>query len=158
MKTLLLIRHAKSDWPENMKDFDRPLAEKGLIDAKKMSNYLFEENILIDQMITSPAYRAKTTCSIFAEKYKMKFSEDAELYFAQNSEFINAISNADEKANSLAIFSHNDGISDFASSLCGDDLQFKTCAVAIFELKSETWANFRKNSIIVKDYLTPKEI
>ena len=37
MKTLLLIRHAKSDWPENMKDFDRPLAEKGLIDAKKIA-------------------------------------------------------------------------------------------------------------------------
>lgn len=158
MKTLLLIRHAKSDWPENMKDFDRPLAEKGFNDAEKMSNYLFEENILIDQMITSPAFRAKTTCSIFAEKYKMKFCEDAELYFAQNSEFINAISNADEKANSLAIFSHNDGISDFASSLCGDDLQFKTCAVAIFELKSETWADFKKNSIVLKDYLSPKEI
>ncbi len=158
MKTLLLIRHAKSDWPENMKDFDRPLAEKGFNDAEKMANFLFNENISIDKMITSPALRAKTTCSIFAEKYQMNVCEDAELYHAQNSEFINAISKADEKANSLAIFSHNDGISDFASSLCGDDLQLKTCAVAIFELKSETWANFRKNSIVLKDYFSPKEI
>ena len=40
MKTLILVRHAKSDWPENTEDFDRPLAEKGLHDAEKMSHFL----------------------------------------------------------------------------------------------------------------------
>ena len=158
MKTLILVRHAKSDWPENMRDFDRPLAARGLKDAQKMAEYLVEENIAIDQMITSPALRAKTTCSIFAKEFQMDFFEDAELYHAQDSEFINVISNADENARSLAIFSHNEGISEFASSLCGDSLQFKTCAVAIFELYTETWTDFIKNPITLKDYFTPKDL
>ena len=43
MKTLILIRHAKSDWPENTEDFDRPLSEKGFKDAEKMSHYLKQQ-------------------------------------------------------------------------------------------------------------------
>ena len=65
MKTLILVRHAKSDWPENTDDFDRPLAESGLQDAVKMSNFLKNQNIAIDKMVSSPALRALNTCEIF---------------------------------------------------------------------------------------------
>lgn len=158
MKTLVLVRHAKSDWPENMRDFDRPLAERGINDAHKMAEFLLQSGLKIDQFITSPAMRAKTTCSIFAEKYQKEYFEDADLYHAKNKEFMSAISKADENANSLAIFSHNEGISEFASSLCGDSLQFKTCAVAIFELNSESWINFKNDKIELKEYFKPKNL
>ena len=69
MKTLILVRHAKSDWPENTDDFDRPLAESGLQDAVKMSNFLKNQNITIDKMVSSPALRALNTCEIFHNIY-----------------------------------------------------------------------------------------
>lgn len=158
MKTLVLVRHAKSDWPPMMKDFDRPLAKRGINDAHKMAEFLRESGFKIDQFITSPAKRAKTTCSIFAEKYQKEYSEDPQMYHAQKKEFINAISKTEENASSVAIFSHNEGISEFASSLCEDSLQFKTCAVAIFELNSETWIDFKNNEIELKEYFTPKSL
>jgi phosphohistidine phosphatase SixA len=58
MKKLILVRHAKSDWPENTDDFDRPLAEKGEKNAEKMAKFLKENNIEIDKFYSSPALRA----------------------------------------------------------------------------------------------------
>ena len=69
MKTLILVRHAKSDWPENTEDFDRPLAEKGIHDAEKMSKFLKEKNIKIEKFFSSPALRAFNTCEIFNNEY-----------------------------------------------------------------------------------------
>ena len=158
MKTLVLVRHAKSDWPPFTPDFDRPLAERGINDAHKMAEFLLNSGVKIDQFITSPAMRAKTTCSIFAAKYQKEYSEDADLYHANNKEFFTAISKADENANSLAIFSHNEGISEFASTLHGDYIGFKTCAVAIFELNSENWIDFKNNKIELKDFFKPKNL
>ena len=53
MKTLILVRHAKSDWPENTDDFDRPLAERGLEDAVKMSKFLKDNNIEIQKFVST---------------------------------------------------------------------------------------------------------
>ena len=55
MKTLLLVRHAKSDWPTNVDDFDRPLNERGHKDAPKMAKFLKEISVTIDAFLTSPA-------------------------------------------------------------------------------------------------------
>ena len=61
MKTLILVRHAKSDWTENTDDFDRPLNERGHQDAPKMAKFLKSEEVKIDVFVTSPAKRALTT-------------------------------------------------------------------------------------------------
>lgn len=158
MKTLILVRHAKSDWGNLVPDFDRPLAPRGIKKANTMAEYLLKENIQIDQMITSSALRAKSTCEIFAKIYEMSFTETRELYHANENQFLKIISNADENASSLAVFSHNNSISEFANSLCGDDLAFKTCGVAIFQINTETWKDFKNASKELKDYLTPKNI
>lgn len=158
MKTLILVRHAKSDWPPLTADFDRPLESKGLEDAVKMADFLFEKNIEIDYFLTSPALRAKTTCEIFAEKYEKSFSENMELYSANPKQFENIILNMDDNFGAIALFSHNNEISNFANSLSEDNVYFKTCAVAIFKINAENWADFRKNKITLKEYFTPKEI
>lgn len=158
MKTLLIVRHAKSDWENPVPDFERPLAERGIRNAHKMAEFLIKENIQIDQMITSSALRAKSTCAIFAKIYKMDFTETIELYHANENQFIKVISAADDEADSLAIYSHNNSISEFANSLCGDDLIFKTCAVAIFQINTESWTNFKTSTKELKDYFTPRNL
>ena len=158
MKTLILVRHAKSDWPPLTADFDRPLESKGIDDAHKMAVFLLNEKIEIDQFITSSALRAKTTCEIFAEKYGQNYSEKIELYHANPSQFENVILNVDDNINTVALFSHNNGISNFANTLCEQNVYFKTCAVAIFKIDGESWSEFTSRKIKLTDYFTPKDV
>ena len=72
MKTVFLIRHAKSDWGEpSLSDFDRPLNERGKKDAPVMAQRLLDKKIKIDAFISSPAKRAGKTARIFAKEYKV---------------------------------------------------------------------------------------
>ncbi len=62
MKTVLLLRHAKSDWGNpGLADFDRPLAKRGLKDAPRMGHVLTDFNVVPDKILASPARRAKQT-------------------------------------------------------------------------------------------------
>ena len=73
MKTLILVRHAKSDWGNpSLSDFDRPLNERGKRDAPIMAKRLLDKKIKIDQIIASPAKRAAKTAKYFAEAFDYK--------------------------------------------------------------------------------------
>ena len=73
MKTLILVRHAKSDWGNpSLSDFDRPLNERGKRDAPVMAKRLLDKKIKIDQIIASPAKRAARTAKYFAEVFDYK--------------------------------------------------------------------------------------
>jgi phosphohistidine phosphatase len=121
MKTVLLIRHAKSSWGDlSMPDFDRPLNDRGKADAPKMAKRIHNKEIEIDAFISSPAKRAKKTAEIFAERYGLKKTDIIlvpELYHAMDAVFFETISRAPKKSDSIAIFSHNPGITEFANRL-----------------------------------------
>ena len=88
MKTILLVRHAKSSWENfSVNDEERPLNPRGKKDAPEMAKRLLKKNILIDVFLSSPALRAKTTAEIFADEYEMgrnKIIIILELYMANN--------------------------------------------------------------------------
>ena len=70
MKTVIMVRHAKSSWEEQgVSDFDRPLNNRGKRDAPEMAQRLKKRNIPIDHFISSPAKRAKKTSELFAEEF-----------------------------------------------------------------------------------------
>lgn len=142
MKKLILIRHAKSDWPEDTEDFDRPLADKGLEDAKNMSQFLKNNQISIDYMVSSPALRALNTCEIFNQTYQSAMITDEKLYNPLERNFESAIYNLDDNHDSVAFFSHNNGISNFANSISDDIFHLPTCGVAGFEIDCSSWAEF----------------
>lgn len=158
MKTLILVRHAKSDWPEETDDFDRPLAEKGHHDAEKMSHFLKGKNIEIDKFVSSPALRALSTCEIFNETYQKEIETDRKLYNASEKNFESVIFGLNDDLNSVAMFSHNNGISNFANSMSEDLFMFPTCGVAGFEIDCDSWSDFenaKKNPIF---FYEPKKI
>jgi phosphohistidine phosphatase len=134
LKTLLLVRHAKSDWYSNASsDFDRPLNERGKRDAPAMAHRLLDKKIKIDAFIASPAKRARKTASLFAKEYKEnkdKIIFKEELYAAPEEIFYEVIKKADDKFDSIAIFSHNPGITNFANSLT--DVRKITFPPAVF--------------------------
>lgn len=158
MKTLILVRHAKSDWPENTDDFDRPLAEKGIFNAGKMANFLKSEGIKIDQLISSPALRALSTCEIFGEVYHLKIETDQKLYNASENNLESITYSLDNNFDSIALFSHNNGISNFANSLTEQIMMFPTCGVAGIQMDCDSWENFEAADKKLLFFYEPKKI
>lgn len=158
MKTLILVRHAKSDWPEETTDFDRPLAEKGQHDAEKMSHFLKEKNIKIDRFISSPALRALDTCEIFNKVYGIEVETDRKLYNASEKNFESVIFDLNDNLSSVAMFSHNNGISNFANSISQDLFMFPTCGVAGFQIECESWSEFENAKKTPVFFYEPKKI
>lgn len=149
MKTLLLIRHAKSSWEQpGLSDFDRSLNERGKKDAPEMAKRVKEKGIELDHIISSPAKRARRTAKYFAEEFGFKKEEIKlvdDLYGATRTEFTNAIMEINSKYKTVALFSHNPGITDFASSLTNvrvDDMP--TCAVFALQAETDSWKDFMK--------------
>ena len=147
-KTLLLIRHAKSDWGDpSLSDFDRPLNGRGKSDAPVMAHRLLDKNIFIDAFISSPANRAKKTAGIFAKEYKRDKDEIIfrdELYAAPENVFYDVIVTADNKFKSIAIFSHNPGLTDFANLLTSTRVDnIPTCGIFAIRAKCDKWKNFK---------------
>ena len=149
MKTLILVRHAKSDWGNpGLDDFDRPLNERGKKDAPVMAQRLLDKKIKIDAFIASPAKRAAKTAKIFAETFKHKkegivFKE--KLYLAEPSAFFSVIADADNDFKTVAVFSHNYGITDFANQLTDARIDnIPTCGVFAIKIYTDTWSDFRE--------------
>ncbi len=147
MKTLLLVRHAKSSWDTpGMKDFDRPLNERGRKDAPEMAKRVKDKGINIDLVVTSPAKRAKKTAQFFAEVFGEKKGEIKlvdELYLAAPEAFARTIQSLDNHSGCVALFAHNPGITEFASSLSNvrvDDMP--TCAVFAVQAEVNHWNEF----------------
>lgn len=149
MKHILLIRHAKSSWNDPaLSDFDRPLNERGKQDSPQMARRLLAKSIAIDAFISSPARRARKTAALFAAEYnydKDKIMLIPELYHASPANFFEAIAQAPDHANTIAIFSHNPGITEFVNLLTEvriDDMP--TCAIFGVQVNTQNWAHFKE--------------
>jgi phosphohistidine phosphatase len=148
-KSLLIIRHAKSSWADlSQKDFDRPLNERGKKDAPAIAKRLHKEkDITLDAIISSPAKRAFSTAKYFADEFGIKkknIIEVPSLYEASIENFYNAVTNVDDDYDSVALFSHNPGITAFANLLTVtrvDDMP--TCAVFAINIKTNSWKHFK---------------
>ena len=158
MKTLILVRHAKSDWPENTDDFDRQLAERGLEDAVKMSKFLKDNNIEIQKFVSSPAVRALNTCKIFNQTYDIEIDTNQKLYNPSERNFESVIYDLENDVNSVAMFSHNNGISNFANSMSDDVFMFPTCGVAGFQIETDSWSDFENAKKKLVFFYEPKKI
>ncbi|MET0392307.1 MAG: histidine phosphatase family protein [Chitinophagaceae bacterium] len=147
MKTLLLIRHAKSDWDDpSLRDFDRPLNERGKQDAPRMARRLLDKKIAVDAFISSPAKRARKTAEFFAkafgrEKEDILFFES--LYLAPAPVFFEVINGISDDYDCIAVFSHNDGITDFANMLTDARIDnIPTCGIFAIKSDTKTWKDF----------------
>ncbi len=150
MKTLLIIRHAKSsNATMGQRDFDRPLAEKGKADAMAMGQKLLKQKVLIDSFISSPAKRAYKTCKLFAAAYHFKKEEIIladELYNAPENVFYKIIGSLDININHAAVFAHNPGITDFVRGLYKEIVidDMPTCGVFAVSAATTIWKDFER--------------
>ena len=150
MKTLILVRHAKSNWDNmGMDDIDRPLNERGKEDAPVMAKRLKDKKIDIDIFISSPAKRAHKTCKYFAKEYDLDKKDIVlvdKLCGASVIAFLEVISKLNDKHKSAIIFSHNPGITEFANTLTTVHLDnMPTCSMFAVQANINHWSEFSKS-------------
>ncbi len=148
MKTLFLIRHAKSSWEAGAAtDFDRTLNDRGRKEAPKMAAKLAADQPQIDCFISSPAVRALSTAAFFAAAYKRSFDsiiQVEKLYEPALASFYEVAAAIDDSQASAVIFSHNPGITEFVQSLSivGID-HMPTCAIVGLTIDCDHWKGFQ---------------
>lgn len=149
-KILLIVRHAKSSWDVgSLNDFERPLNDRGKKDAPMMAKRLIDEKIPIDAFVSSPAKRAKKTAELFCETYGK--TEDAivyvsMLYNATADDFYEVVQQLDDTFLTVAVFSHNPGITEFVNTLTDAENidNMPTCGVYAIKVQLNKWADFKK--------------
>ncbi len=148
MKELLIIRHAKSSWGNiGQSDFERPLNDRGERDAPEMARRLIARAISIDLFIASTAKRAFITATYFAEANNKKASDinkRQELYHAPSTIYYEVLETVNATINTVAIFAHNPGITDFVNSLGTTQIDnMPTCGVFAVKLHTTDWSQIK---------------
>jgi phosphohistidine phosphatase len=147
MKTLILVRHAKSDWKAAYEDdFDRPLNERGKRDALNMAERVHQKGIRIQRIVTSPARRARKTARAFSDRYEkdsVATVEIPELYLADAIDISGVVGNLPDHADTIALFGHNPGITVYANAQGVVRIdEMPTCSVLALSADVEHWADF----------------
>lgn len=146
MKTLLLLRHAKSSWADDkMADFDRPLNERGQKDAPRMGELLARHELVPDLIITSAAKRAATTAKRVAEAagYEGEIRRIEELYLAEAGDYITVARQVDDRVSCLLLVGHNPGIEELVEELSGQAERMPTAALACLRLPINHWRELK---------------
>lgn len=163
MKTLYVVRHAKSDWAnaDVLRDIDRPLNKRGVRNAYEMAARLKAKAFLPDFMVSSNGIRALHTAVIFAHQIgfdTQKIVINPDLYHAPADDILKEIQNLDTKAEKVMLFSHNPGLSDFVSFLNKEAyITLPTCAIFSVKIDIDNWKNFSFEKAQVLSYDYPKK-
>lgn len=161
MKTLYLLRHAKSSWDDpDLDDFDRPLNHRGKKDAPKMGKRLRKAGAAISFICSSPAARAITTARLAGEELsipKNAIREERKLYHAGPDGILAIVQSFSEEIDTVMIVGHNPGLTEFADELLNEDLgNIPTAGIVGAKLNVATWKEVRWGSGKMEFYDYPK--
>lgn len=143
MKTLLLLRHAKSSWDnEGLTDYDRPLNDRGRRDAPRMGKLIRHEELIPDLIISSSAKRAATTAELVA--LELPLASDIQytekLYLAEPGAYITIARQLSDDVETLMMIGHNPGIQELVEWLTGLDERMSTAALACVRAPIDKWS------------------
>ena len=168
MKTLYLLRHAKSDWGANAEDHERPLNARGRAACKAMAHKMQEAYIAPDYVLYSDAKRTTETWQRLqkAAGFSCQNQTEKKLYLATPGEMLACISKVPDTVERLMVVGHNPGIAQLAMWLCqgmGEReavkqlaVKYPTAGLTIFEGDMTTWKDVPPGSMGLRAFLSPK--
>jgi phosphohistidine phosphatase len=146
VKTLYVIRHAKSSWDvKTLDDIERRLNDRGKRDAPRMGKRLKEKEVHPDLILSSPAKRAFMTAKRIARilKYaKENIKVVNKLYHGDEDAMLEVLNKLKEKHNTVILFGHNPGLTDFVNSIMSEEQDIDnvpTCGVVAFQFQADRW-------------------
>lgn len=142
MKTLLVLRHAKSSWKdEGIDDHERPLNKRGLKDAPRMGELIKERDLVPEYILSSSAVRARDTAELVAEhcEYDGEIGGGRELYSFASEEYLEALSQVDDMYERVMVVGHNPGLEELVQWLTGVYSGLPTASLAVIRLDINHW-------------------
>lgn len=163
MKTLYLIRHAKSSWTFNqLDDFSRPLGEKGRKDVRKMAQFVSRHVEPPEMIVTSSASRAFYTALHLADGWEYeegKMILEPALYHAEEEELLEVIREYGGTHSILALVGHNPGFTNLYNELTGDWIDnLPTCGIAAITFETDDWEEIGSKKGVKKFIHMPKNL
>ncbi|HSG05999.1 MAG TPA: histidine phosphatase family protein [Nitrospiria bacterium] len=152
MKSIILVRHAKSSWKDaTLKDFDRPLNKRGKRDAPWMGEKLKERNILPDLILSSPAKRARKTATVIAKAigYPVrKIRYEDRMYHSGARDLLEMVRSLDDRQETVMLFGHNPDFSDFTDMLLEESPGYNipTTGVYCIRFRVDAWRKIREGT------------
>ena len=161
MKTLYVVRHAKSDWAHaDLKDFDRGLNARGQTDAPVMANGLKSRGAKVDYILASPAMRTLATSKVFADILgypEDKIKTDRRLYNANVDMLLSVVHKVSDEFQSIMLVGHNPGVTEFVNALFGVMIDnIPTCGVVAGKLNVRSWSDLQWGTGKMEFFETPK--
>jgi phosphohistidine phosphatase len=162
MKTIYVVRHAKSSWDiSDIPDIKRPLLEKGKKRTKKVIDYLLENGIQVDYIISSHAVRALDTAKILAHalKYQDEIKIDSHLYFTDGDSIIDQFFDLPDRYKSVMIVGHNPALTDFINHYLDTPIDnLPTSGIVSISFDTGRWDKVPSAAHKVNFVLFPKEL
>jgi phosphohistidine phosphatase len=161
MKTLILIRHAKSSRDNPMlDDVDRPLSRRGCRDAQKAAKQFARSGCTPDLLVSSSARRARETAGIFVQKLALSpelIQFDPRIYEAERAELIRLMHEFDDQYNTVMLVGHNPGITDLFHHLLDSNLHHLPAgSIAVIELPAAGWRDVACNTGRLEQFICLK--
>lgn len=160
LKTFVICRHAKADYPIGVTDIDRPLKERGRRDAKTLGKLLNEHEFYPELILSSPAKRARETAEIVAEEigYEDDIVVQREIYFDGKPEINALLQSLSADVHKVMLFGHNPVITELTQFwLQAQHLyDLPTCAMVCFESRAVEWSQISPYNTSLRWLLVPR--
>jgi phosphohistidine phosphatase len=162
MKSLLLLRHAKSSWKDpNLADHERPLKGRGRRAAALIGRFMASNNLQPDLVLSSTAVRARETLEIVLDsaQFTVEVGYDDRLYLADSATLMDVVAQLDSGKQEVLLVGHNPSMEEFLFRLTGIRESMPTAALAHILLETEKWGEVSaKNSWRLERLVKPKEL
>ncbi len=160
MKTLFILRHAKSSWEDaDLADFDRPLNKRGLKAAPLVGETIRKNKFQIDLIISSPAKRAEQTATLVKKSAQIEsdIQVDDRIYEASPQRLLQIASELDDKIKSVMLVGHNPGLEGLVKMLTQEVEAMPTAALAVVDLKIDNWKEIHIDCCNLRTVIRPKD-
>ncbi|HBX37897.1 MAG TPA: phosphohistidine phosphatase [Pseudohongiella sp.] len=164
MKTLILVRHAKSSWnDQTQRDIDRPLNERGRHDAPMMADRMLARGTRPQRIICSPALRTVSTAEIFATHLSIPnglIHMERQIYLASSGHLLHLLQHQDENIDVIMLVGHNPALTDLFNDLCESARldNMPTCCVAELTFDVDSWARLEFGKAQLRQIDYPKKV
>lgn len=167
LRRLVVLRHAKSAWPDGVPDHERPLAPRGRRDAPVAGRVLAEKDCLPDLALCSTAVRARQTWESASAQWgtppPVRYA--SRVYAAEVGELLDVLREVPDEVRTLLLVGHNPGLEELVLDLAGDALgdalddvrtKFPTSAIAVLSWHGDSWASLAPGTALLTDMIVPR--
>lgn len=169
MKTLTLLRHAKSAWDDTVpRDFDRPVNGRGRRAAARIGQWIADNDLRFDAVVASPAVRVTQTLAEAATGARRKLAAVAEprIYLASAATLLDVVRELDDAASHVLLVGHNPGLEDLVLLLVppGDalraeaEIKYPTATLAVLQLAIDHWSQADEGCARLAEFVRPRDL